>query len=167
MTLTQHFGKLSAQLQTFRRQFDWMAPLMARLTLGILFMSTGWGKIHNLTQVTGFFRELGIPAPAFHATLVSYVELIGGAMLVVGLFAEVAAVPLMISMLIAIMTAKQAELHGLPDLFGLVEWTYFVLLAWVALAGAGKVSLDAIWLKPSNRSATFPRRTDKTSESLG
>ena len=126
---------------------DWLAPLLGRVTVGVLFMSTGWGKVHNLGKVTAFFTELGIPAPAFQATLVSYVELVGGALILVGLVADFAAVPLIISMLVAIVTAKQKEVHGLPDLFGLVEWTYLVLLAWIALAGAGKVSLDYYWLK--------------------
>ncbi len=128
-------------------KLDWVAPLLGRVTLGVLFVSTGWGKVHHLDKVARFFSELGIPAPAFQATLVSYVELIGGALLLLGLIADFAAVPLIISMLVAIVTAKRHEVHGLPDLFGLVEWTYLVLLTWVALAGAGKASLDYHWLK--------------------
>lgn len=128
-------------------KIDWLAPLLGRVTLGVLFVSTGWGKVHNLDRVAGFFTELGIPAPAFQATLVSYVELIGGSLLLAGLVADFAAVPLIISMFVAIITAKRHEVHGLPDLFGLVEWTYLVLLVWVALAGSGKMSLDYYWLK--------------------
>ena len=48
------------------------------------------------------------------------------------------------SMLVAILTAQRENVHGLADLFGLVEWTYFALLLWVLLAGAGKVSLDHV-----------------------
>ncbi len=128
-------------------KIDWLAPLLGRVTLGVLFMSTGWGKVHKLDKVTGFFTEFGIPAPAFQATLVSYVELIGGALLLLGLLADFAALPLIVSMFVAIITAKRHEVHGLPDLFGLVEWTYLVLLVWVALTGSGKASLDYLWLK--------------------
>ena len=105
-------------------------------------MSTGWGKVHNLPKVAAFFAELHIPAPAFQAAVVSYVELIGGALLLLGLFTRLAALPLLVSMAVAILTAKAAEVHGLPDLFGLVEWTYLVLLLWLALAGPGRVALD-------------------------
>jgi putative oxidoreductase len=136
------FDNTTRLVRSAFRRLDWLAPLLGRVTLGVLFMSTGWGKVHNLDKVAGFFTELGIPAPAFQATLVSYVELIGGALLLVGLLADFAAVPLIISMLVAIVTAKRDEVHGLPDLFGLVEWTYLVLLVWVVLAGAGKMSLD-------------------------
>ncbi len=126
------------------RRLDWLAPLLGRVTLGVLFMSTGWGKVHNLAKVAAFFAELHIPAPAIQATFVSYVELIGGALVLLGLFARLASLPLIGSMAVAIITAKADEVHGLSDLFGLVEWTYLVLLAWVALAGPGRVSLDQL-----------------------
>jgi putative oxidoreductase len=123
-------------------KLDFVAPLVARITLGVLFVGTGWGKLHALAKVTAFFSDLGIPAPGFQATMVSFVELIGGALLLIGLASRLAAIPLLISMAVAILTAQRAQVHGLPDLFGLVEWTYLALLLWVALAGPGKVSLD-------------------------
>jgi putative oxidoreductase len=137
-----HLAALRARALGVVSKLDWLAPLVARTTLGVLFVSTGWGKVHSLDKVTAFFTELQIPAPAFHAVLVSYVELIGGALLVLGLTSRLAAVPLIVSMAVAILTAQRENLHGLPDLFGLVEWTYLALLLWVALAGPGKVSLD-------------------------
>ena len=124
------------------RRLDWLPPLVGRITLGVLFVSTGWGKVHSLAKVTAFFTELGIPAPGLNAHVVSFVELFGGALLVVGLASRLAALPLMVSMAVAILTAQRDQVHGLPDLFGLVEWTYFALLLWVAIAGPGKVSLD-------------------------
>jgi putative oxidoreductase len=126
-------------------RLDWLGPLVARLTLGVLFVSTGWGKVHDLEKVTHFFMELGIPAPGLNAHVVSFVELIGGALLVVGFASRLAALPLIVSMAVAILTAQREQLHGLPDLFGLVEWTYLALLLWVALAGPGKVSLDHLF----------------------
>ena len=125
-------------------KLEFVGPLVARFTLGVLFVSTGWGKVHSLDKVTAFFTELGIPAPAFQATLVSFVELIGGALLILGLASRLAALPLVVSMAVAILTAQREQVHGLPDLFGLVEWTYLALLLWVALAGPGKVSLDHV-----------------------
>lgn len=125
-------------------RLDFLGPLLARITLGVLFMSTGWGKVHNLDKVAAFFAELHIPAPALQATFVSYVELIGGALILLGLVTRLAAIPLLVSMAVAILTAKAEEVHGLPDLFGLVEWTYLAMLAWLALAGPGRASLDQL-----------------------
>jgi putative oxidoreductase len=143
------------RLHALRTKGNWAAPLVARITLGVLFISTGWGKVHNLEKVTGFFMELGIPAPAFNATMVSFVELIGGTLLLLGLATEYAALPLMASMAVAIVTAKRDEIHSLPDLFGLVEWTYFALLFWIVFVGAGKISLDA-WLRRKARGESQP-----------
>jgi putative oxidoreductase len=141
-------------------KLDFLAPAVARVTLGVLFMSTGWGKVHSLAKVTAFFSELGIPAPGFHAHLVSFVELIGGGLLLVGLFARLASVPLMVSMLVAILTAQREQVHGLPDLFGLVEWTYFTLLLWVLLAGPGKLSLDRLIFGRGGAAAARARERD-------
>lgn len=123
-------------------RLDWLAPLVGRITLGVLFVSTGWGKVHSFDKVTAFFTDLGIPAPGLNAHVVSFVELFGGALLVIGLGSRLAALPLMASMAVAILTAQREQIHGLPDLFGLVEWTYFALLLWVAIAGPGKLSVD-------------------------
>jgi putative oxidoreductase len=125
------------------RKLDWVALFVARLTVGVLFVSTGWGKVHNLAKVTGFFAELGIPMPALNATVASYTELVCGSLLVIGLASRLASLPLVVTMIVAILTAKRAEVHGLADLFGLVEWTYIALLLVIAVFGPGALSADA------------------------
>ena len=158
MTLSAMISAVRARALVLTTKLDWVAPLVARITLGVLFVSTGWGKVHDLDKVTGFFTDLGIPMPHVNAVMVSFVELIGGALLLVGLASRLAALPLMASMAVAILTAQRAQVHGLPDLFGLVEWTYLALLLWVALAGPGKVSLDHLLLHKKRRAPlqTFP-----------
>src|SRR5580704_6530046 len=76
----------------------WLAPLLGRLAVGLLFVSTGWGKAHDIPKVTHFFETLGIPAPGLNAVVVAYSELIGGSLLVLGLFTRFATIPLIISM---------------------------------------------------------------------
>lgn len=142
----------------------WLAPLLARVTVGVVFMTTGWGKVHNLGKVAAFFAELKIPAPGFNAGLVAWVELIGGGLLLLGLLSRIAAVPLVITMTVAIWTAKASEIGGLPDLFGQIEWAYLVLLAWIALAGPGKASLDHALF---SRSARFSRASKATETPAG
>ena len=124
-----------------------LAPLLGRLAVGLLFMSTGWGKVHNIEKVTSFFTSLHIPAPHFQAILVGYSELLCGTALVIGLLSRLATIPLMVSMVVAILTAKLPELHGLFDLIGFDEFTYLVVLAMIAILGPGALSLDAILVK--------------------
>jgi putative oxidoreductase len=121
---------------------QWVAPLLGRLAVGLVFMSTGWGKVHNLEKVTHFFVELGIPMPGFNAVLVGYSELICGTLLVLGLATRLATFPLIMSMIVAILTAKRADLHGVFDLVGFDEFTYLAVLVMVAIIGPGAVSLD-------------------------
>jgi putative oxidoreductase len=124
------------------KKLDWLALLVARLTVGILFVSTGWGKVNNLAKITQYFTELGIPMPAFNATLASFTELICGSLLVLGLASRLASIPLVVTMTVAILTAKKDEIHGLPDLFGEVEWTYLAILLVIIAVGPGKAALD-------------------------
>jgi putative oxidoreductase len=120
----------------------WLAPLLGRLAVGLLFLSTGWGKVHDIPKVTQFFEHLGIPAPGFNAVLVGYSELICGSLLVVGLLTRLATIPLAVSMVVALSTAKASDIHGLFDLVGADEFTYLVVLVMIAVIGPGAVALD-------------------------
>jgi putative oxidoreductase len=125
-------------------QFQWLPALMTRVTVGLVFVESGWGKLHHLERVTEYFTSLGIPFPALQAPFVAGVEVIGGAMLLVGLASRWAAIPLIATMVVAIMTAKMADITGLTDIFGFSEFLYIVLLVWVLIFGSGFLSLDRI-----------------------
>ena len=126
------------------KKLEWLPLLVARLTVGVEFISTGWGKVHNLDKVTGYFAELGIPAPGFNATFASCTELVCGSLLILGLASRLAACPLIVTMVVAIVTAKKDKLHGVTNLVGFVEWTYIAILAVVVVLGPGLVSVDTL-----------------------
>ncbi len=128
-----------------RTRVAWLGPLIVRLAVGWTFMMTGWGKLHNLDNVTQFFTSLHIPAPGFHAHLVSTIELVGGILILIGAFTRWAALPLIGVMLVALYTAIWPDIHGPSDLFGTVEFTYLATFVWLAVAGGGAVSIDAAW----------------------
>jgi putative oxidoreductase len=142
-------GPLEPIRQAALRAVESLQPaalLLARLSVGLLFVSTGWGKVHDLAKVTDFFTHLGIPAPGFNAVLVGYSELICGSLLVVGFMTRLATIPLAVSMVVAILTAKWSELHGLFDLVGFDEFTYLCMLVVIAVLGPGRASLDTLAL---------------------
>jgi len=124
-------------------KLGWLAPLLGRLSVGLLFMSTGWGKVHSLDKVTHFFESLHIPAPALNAVVVGYSELVCGTLLVLGLATRLATVPLITSMIVAILTAKLPDVHNLFDLVAADEFTYLCVLVMIAILGPGKVAIDA------------------------
>lgn len=120
-----------------------------------MFAEAGFGKLQNLERTTEFFEGLGIPAPGLQALLVGNVEFIGGALLVLGLLARLAAIPLAITMVVAIATALLPDVEGALDFITLGEVHYFALLAWVITHGPGKWSVDTwVWktlISPSTK----------------
>jgi len=139
-----NFESLRTRALATLDRFSWVGPLAVRLSLGCVFLGTGWGKMHNLGQVTSFFTELGIPFPAVNAAMVSGVELVGGTLILLGLFTRFAVLPLMATMVVAILTAKRPEIEGIRSLLAFDESLYFAGFLWLFVAGAGKASLDAL-----------------------
>ena len=125
-------------------KLDWLPGLLTRLIVGWVFVQAGWGKFHNLENTIGFFKELGIPQPELQAPFVAGVELIGGLCFMLGFAARFAAVPLSITMVVALMTAHRQEIEDLSSLFGMSQFCTIVLFFWVAVRGAGCVSIDAL-----------------------
>jgi putative oxidoreductase len=136
--------------------FRWLSPTLARLTVGLVFFQSGWGKLHNLEMVTGYFTELGIPNPAFQARLASSAELVCGGLLLLGLATRFAVVPLIVTMCVAIRTAQWDNVDGLGSLVGLLEFSYIALLVWLGTDGPGPLSLDHVIGRLSERPAAMP-----------
>jgi putative oxidoreductase len=122
----------------------WLPPLLARITVGWVFLSTGWGKLHNLPKIVEFFTSLGIPYPELQAPFVATTELVCGTLVLVGLFTRLAALPLIGTMVVAIATALWSDVENLAGFLGLVETLYIVFFVWLAIDGAGPISLDAV-----------------------
>ena len=125
----------------------WLAPLFARITVGWVFMLSGWGKLHNLPQITQNFVGWGIPFPHFFTPLTSGIELFGGIFLLLGLLTRISAGALGVTMIVAIKSAKWGDVDSLETLLGFDETEYLALFLWLAIAGAGAVSLDHLLMR--------------------
>jgi putative oxidoreductase len=123
--------------------FRWLSPTLARLTVGLVFFQSGWGKLHDLEKVTSYFTDLGLANPAFQARLASTSEFVCGGLLLLGLATRFAVVPLIVTMCVAIRTAQWPTVDGLGSLVGLLEFSYIALLVWLGTHGPGPLSLDA------------------------
>ena len=75
-------------------------PLLSRLVIGVVFTHSGWGKLHNLDQVTSFFASLVLPFPELQAPFVASVELGCGALVLAGLATRLASIPLIGTMVV-------------------------------------------------------------------
>lgn len=119
-----------------------VAPLFARIVVGWVFLWSGWGKLQNLPLVTENFVNWNIPAPQILTPFVSGVEFVGGILLLVGLLTRISAGALGIVMIVATIAAKSAFVDSLATLLGFEEMAYLAIFLWLAIAGAGAISLD-------------------------
>lgn len=142
------------RLRIIGDKLSFIGPTLARLTVGVVFIGTGWGKLHSLPDVTQYFASLHIPAPAFQARLAASTEFFGGILVLLGLGTRLASLPLAFTMVVAVLTAKRGDIDGLSTLLGFEEWTYIVIFLWLAVAGAGPLSLDALWRRLRQRQAS-------------
>lgn len=133
------------------RRLVWLAPLVARVTVGWVFVTTGWAKLHSLQKIVDYFTELGISYPEIQAPFASANEFVCGLLILVGLATRVASIPLIIVMLVAIRTAQWENIDSLAALLGTVEWAYIAIFAWLAIAGPGPISLDYLIGRATNR----------------
>ena len=129
-----------------------LPPLATRIVIGLGFVQTGLGKWRHFDNTVAFFSSIGIPFPNFNAGLVTTLELVGGAALVIGLLTRLFATGLLSSMTVALLTADR---HAF-----LISWSpasdtsptdvasfvFLLFLLWLAVAGPGPVSADH-WLR--------------------
>jgi putative oxidoreductase len=151
------------------------ATVLVRAPVGVVFLVSGAVKFLFDNQGPGRFAKIGLPAAAQLATFVGGVEIVCGALLVVGLFARLAAVPLVVDMIVALVTTK------LPLLFGAgpepvaaapkigfwafayqsrLDWTMLLGCAYIVAVGAGLWSMDAIRARRRSEGALLGRVRD-------
>jgi uncharacterized membrane protein YphA (DoxX/SURF4 family) len=110
--------------------------LVVRLIIGGIFIASGWMKVSAITQTVEMFATMGIPV--FLTYVVSYAELAGGALIALGLWAELAAIVLAIIMVVAVYLTRTAGFA----VFSMPLATLGGLLAIIA-TGAGRYALDS------------------------
>jgi len=82
------------------------STLVMRLMVGGVFLSEGILKFVYPNQGVGRFTKLGLPVPELTATFIGGLEIVGGILLIAGLFTRVIAIPFVVEMVVAILTTK-------------------------------------------------------------
>src|ERR1700745_1974418 len=120
--------------------------LAVRLYWGWQLAQNGWGKLHNLSNVTEFFVSLGLPVPGATALFVAAFELVGGILLALGLFSRIAALGVAVDMIVAYITADREALFAFfstPGRFYVADpYTFLFAGLLVLIFGPGKLALD-------------------------
>ncbi|MBB5984716.1 DoxX family protein [Sphingobium lignivorans] len=145
----------------------WMSPgeatwsILVRLSLAGVFIPEGLQKlVHPDVLGAGRFARIGIPYPDFFGPFVGWVELVAGMLFLLGYATRIAAVPIIIIMIVAIVSTKIPILLGREwggfslrelDSYGFLSFTHETRTDWamllgalyLLLAGGGRWSLDA------------------------
>jgi putative oxidoreductase len=163
---------MNAPINAFRRAYErfvlsanlLQSPLL--LTLRVYFFwqlfQTGQGKLAHLDKISEYFASLGIPLPTLNAALAGATESLGGLLLIVGLASRLAAIPVVVTMTVAYLTADVEAVTSFfsnPDQFVQAAPFPFLLVALIVLAfGPGNLSLDA-WIHRKVTRSTAPEPT--------
>lgn len=159
---------LSHPANAFARLVSWVmspattaprATVVIRLMAGAVFVSEGILKFVYANQGVGRFTKLGFPMPGTIATAIALFEIIGGALLISGLFTRLVAIGFSFEMIVAMLTTKIALYLGTsplappaaPPISGpwavlhesRSDWAQLLCCVFLALVGAGAMSLDA------------------------
>jgi putative oxidoreductase len=122
--------------------------LAARLYWGWQLFESGVGKFRHIAMVVDYFGTLGMPAPEVTARMISGLEVVGGALLFLGLASRPIALILTGNMIGAYwMGDREAFLSVLsdPDKFQAAAPFVFLCVSVVVLAfGPGPLSLDGL-----------------------
>lgn len=128
-----------------------LGPLPIRLLFGWFWVETGWAKLHNLEGFAGRFEAWGIPFPTLSATLSGATDLVGGALMMLGLATRLTMLPMAFNMVVALALVVLPTISGFNEFVELDEVLYlliFILLFWT---GPGAISLDALIAKRLQR----------------
>ncbi|MBK1620957.1 hypothetical protein CKO42_21530 [Lamprobacter modestohalophilus] len=90
------------------RRVDFIAPLLLRLYLAPIFWMAGTKKFASFDSTVAWFGNpdygLGLPFPTVMAFLAASTETVGAVLLVVGLGVRLISVPLIVTMIVAMVT---------------------------------------------------------------
>ena len=124
-----------------------LAVLILRVVAGGFMLVHGLQKLEMLkANPVQFADPIGIGEPA-SLTLAVFAELVCSALLILGLLTRLAAIPLIITMLVAVFIVHSADGFEKQELGGLYLAIYIVLI----ITGAGKFSVDRLIAKRKRR----------------
>lgn len=136
----------------FRGAGAWLTTIV-RIGSGLFFISVSTGKFFDHAQEAIDFERYEVPLPEVAVYVAGTIELVGGVLLVLGLFTRLGAALLAGNLIGAIATAGRVE--GGSFHLG-VGPTMLLLMLFLVWAGPGEFALDRRLLDRIRRSPAAP-----------
>ena len=121
--------------------------LLIRLVLAFGFWTPAIMKWGNISGIAEWFGSLGIPFPTLNAYLAASTEMAGVVLLTLGLATRFISIPLIITMLVAIITVHMGNGFEAGNNGFEIPLYYILMLLVLMTNGAGKISLDHLIAK--------------------
>jgi putative oxidoreductase len=116
-----------------------------RVVMGLVFIAAGWNKVAvGFGTVATNFGKMGMPAPGLTGPFIALLELIGGALLLVGLAGRWLGLLFAIEFVVAAFVVKLPSVGWAGARLDLMLLAGGVLLLF---AGSGRLSIDDVWLE--------------------
>lgn len=135
--------KLATRLALATPRTTELGLLVLRVWFGaVLAFGHGLAKVTDLSGFTEKVGAMGMPLPGLLGPAAALSELLGGLLMVLGLFTRPASAMVLVTMLVAAFHVHAAD----PFIKKEFALAYAVAALVTLIAGAGRTSLDAIWV---------------------
>lgn len=123
------------------------ALLFLRVSIGIFMLTHGTSKLITLLEggPISFADPIGI-GPVASLALAVFAEVFCSLLLIFGIATRFAVIPLLITMLVAVLIVHSADVFGVKEM----ALFYFIVYTTIAITGAGKFSVDNLVYKKIN-----------------
>jgi putative oxidoreductase len=140
--------KLTQTLTKMFSSFQGLSLLIIRLTLAYGFYEPAIKKLANFNDIVIWFgQQLHLPFPYANAVLATSAEALGVIALTLGLGTRFFAIPLMVTMTVAISMVHWVNGFSAVEHGWEIPYYYFIMLFVLMSTGAGKYSMDETFLK--------------------
>lgn len=136
-------AKYCEMVATLKKQ-QWLPLFGLRLALAYGFYGPAKLKLADIPAIASWFEEIGIPFPHVNAYLATGTEVLGVILLALGLGTRLIAIPLIVTMLVAIATVHWANGFEAGNNGFEIPLYYILMLLVLLFFGAGKFSVDGL-----------------------
>jgi len=140
-------NKINNISEKFLQNFQSIFLLLARLVIAYGFFEPALNKWKSIEDTAMWYGTLGIPFPLLNVYISATVETLGVVLLALGLLTRVISLPLIGTMVVAILTVHIGNGFSSGDNGFEIPLYFLLFLGIFASFGAGKFSLDNFFSK--------------------